>query len=283
METLFSRTLIQLRKEAGFPTAYRFYHSNGGKNVFKLSYRGYMLIETGRNLPVPERLGVFIWALRLVAKSEKANMFVNAWLRTMMGEENFREYIEPLMKARPDGPELSPMQKAMKKDRVAKTHYLTLEQIAVIHADPRNYLCFIALSGDTAAWSVKDLAGRLALEEAAAAKALKALAGGGLVKEVRKGVYKCPFSAAFLEYPQLNTVPEEIRRKMRENNERLAAEGQKVYLRKMVLRADALDFRNFFPIMDLNVTTADSYAVTEKTDHSALFMVEGAVTKLRDF
>ena len=35
--------------------------------------------------------------------------------------------------------------------------------------------------------------------------------------------------------------------------------------------------------MGVNISTAQTYAVTEKTEKSALFMVEGKITKLRDF
>jgi hypothetical protein len=35
--------------------------------------------------------------------------------------------------------------------------------------------------------------------------------------------------------------------------------------------------------MDVNLLAAGTYSVEKKTEHSALFMVEGKVTKLRDF
>src|ERR1035437_7473881 len=134
METIFSKLLIQLRKKAGFPTAYQFYHSNGGKGVFKISYRGYLMIESGKNLPIAGRLGIFIWALRLIYKSAEANALVAAWLKTMAGEETFRDFIEPLLAAGPGRPGLSPMQKAMEKSIAAKKYFFTLEQVKGIYA-----------------------------------------------------------------------------------------------------------------------------------------------------
>ena len=68
--------LVQLSKEAGFPTAYRFYHDNGGAAGLKISYRNYLLIEQGKKLPALGRLVTFTWALRLISKTPTANALV---------------------------------------------------------------------------------------------------------------------------------------------------------------------------------------------------------------
>lgn len=283
METIFSKTLTQLRKNAGFPTAYRFYHDNGGRPVLKISYRKYLLIEQGSSLPVLERLGIFLFALRIVNKSAEANELVTAWLKTMAGEENFREIIGPLLTARPDTPGYSPMQKAMKKALDMKKYYLTPEQIGVMFANRDNYLCYLALSNDTGAWSRKDLAARLGLPGARAGAALKALAGAKIVKRVKKDVYKCPLAGAMVEYPHLTTLEPGLLKKVRGYDDDLVAAGQPVWMRSGIIRADEIVFRSFFPVMGINLSTAQTYAVTEKTEKSALFMVEGKITKLRDF
>ncbi len=49
------------------------------------------------------------------------------------------------------------------------------------------------------------------------------------------------------------------------------------------MRADARDFAAFFPLMSLNLSTAQTYSITEKTEHSAMFAVEGRIVKLKDF
>lgn len=283
METIFSKMLVRLRKEAGFPTAYRFYHDNGGADVLKISYRKYLLIEQGKSLPVLDRFSIFLYALRVVHKSAQANELIAAWLRTLAGEENYREIIEPLLAAKQGGAGFSPMQKAMKKALDMKKYYLTLEQLESIFATKDNYLCYLALSNDTGAWTKKEFALRLKLTEGEAEKALKALAGAKILKEAKKGVYKCPLAEAMVEFPHLTTVRPELLAKLRKYQEELIAAGAPVWIRKGVVRADELAFRDFFPLMNINLTTAQTYAVTEKTDKSALFMVEGRITKLRDF
>lgn len=283
METIFSKLLVRLRKEAGFPTAYRFYHDNGGKNILKISYRKYLSIEQGKILPVLDRFSIFLYALRVVHKSAQANELIAAWLRTLAGEENYREIIEPLLAPKQGGAGFSPMQKAMKKALDMKKYYLTPEQIEVIFATRDNYLCYLALSNDTGAWTKKEFAGRLKMTEAEAGKALKDLAGAKILKEAKKGVYKCPLADAMVEFPHLTTVRAELLAKLRGYQEELLAAGAPVWIRKGVIRADEIVFRDFFPVMNVNITTAQTYAVTEKTDKSALFMVEGRITKLRDF
>lgn len=283
MGTIFSKMLVRLRKNAGCATAYRFYHDTGGKAGLKMSYRNYLLIEQGRKLPMFEKLGTFIWALRLIGKCAEANAFVSAWLQTMAGAENFKALIEPLLAAKPDRPGLSPMQQAMKKSIASGNYYLTLEQTKVIYANHDNYLCNLAISNDTGAWAKKELAARLKLTEARTEKALRALAGVKLAKEVKKGVYKCPADSMQREHPHLDSLPPELRKKMSDYDRQLEATGQGLFVCQTIIRADESDFRNFLPIMEVDIATSLTYSITEKTERSALFMVEGKITKLRDF
>ena len=283
METVFSKLLIQLRKKAGFSTAYGFYHDNGGKGVFKISYRGYLMIERGKNLPIAGRLGIFIWALRLISKSAEANALLAAWLRTMTGEETFRDLIEPLMAVKSDKPGLTPMQKAMEKSIAEKKYFFTVEQVKGIYATYDSYQCYLALTNDTGSWTKKEVATRLMMTEAAADKALRTLAGVKLLKEIKKGVYKCPIVGMMKEYPNTLGLPPDLREKVQAYDDKLAANGTLPFLYRSILRADEPDFRNFFPIMGADINTASTYAIHEKTEKSALFMVEGRVIKLRDF
>lgn len=283
METIFSKKLVQLRKAAGFPTAYRFYHDNGGRGVLKISYRKYLLIEQGKSLPALERLNVFLFALRIVNKSAAANELVAAWLKTLAGEDSYAELIEPLVSRTQGAQGYSPMQEAMSKALSDKKYYLTPAQVAVIAASKANHLCFTALSNDTGSWTVKDLSGLFGVPARELAAALKALCGAKLLKEVRKNVYKCPFAGAMLEYPHLATLDPALMKRLGERSSLLTAEGAPVWMSRGIIRADEVALRSFFPIMGLNIQTAQTYAITEKTDRSALFMVEGRITKLKKF
>lgn len=283
METIFSKKLVQLRKDAGFPTAYRFYHDNGGKGMLKISYRKYLLIEQGKSLPSIDRLNIFLFALRIVNKSAEANDFVAAWLKTLVGEENYGSLIEPLISPKPGTPGYSPMQEAMKKALSDKKYYLDPGQVEVIAASKNNYLCFTAVSNDSGAWSREDFSARIGVPLKDVSKSLKELASAKLVKEIKKGVYKCPFAGAMLEYPHMATLDPSLMKKMNDHDAKLVAEGAPVWTNSGIIRADEVALRSFFPIMGLNICTAQTYAITEKTDRSALFMIEGRITKLRKF
>ncbi len=283
MTTPFSKLLVQLRKEAGFPTAYRFYHDNGGNGVLKISYRNYLMIEQGRSLPGLERLGTFLWALHLFLKSAEANTFVSAWLETMAGPEHFKELFKPLLAAKQGAQGLSPMQNAMKKAMTNTKIHLSMAQMEAIFANQDNHLCFHAITNDTGAWPKKEFAARLQLTEAAAEKALKALARVKIVKEVKKGVYKSPMAGALLQYPRRELLPQEFCARMQEYGDELAATGKRVLQCRTMVRADGAEFNNFYPVMQVNNDTAATYAIEEKTDRSALYLVEGKITKIRDF
>jgi len=283
MTTIFSEMLIQLRKDAGFSSAYQFYHANDGKNVLKMTYRNYLLIEQGEALPPIEKLGVLIWSLRIPHGSAEANAFVYAWLRSMAGEENFKTLLEPITTVKPDSMGSSPLQNAMKKSLDKTRYYLTLEQVKAIHSSDDNYLCFLAISSDKGVWKVKEFADRLKLPEAAAKKALKTLAGLKLVKEIKKDVYKCSLADALLTYPNMNTLPPDFGKKLRACNRKLLETGQEIYPHSIIVRANDNDFRSYIQILGTSLSTAATYAVTEKSDKTALFMVDAKISKLRDF
>jgi len=97
MGTIFSDTLVKLRQEAGFPTAYRFFHDNGGDKVLGMCYRKYLMMEQGRNLPVLGRLERLIVGLHMPFGTPAARELTLAWLKTMAGEESYAGLLEPLM------------------------------------------------------------------------------------------------------------------------------------------------------------------------------------------
>ncbi len=283
MATPFSKMLLDLRIAAGFPTAYRFYHSSGGRNILGLSYRAYLLIESGKNLPAPERLKTFMGALRLISKGGEANAFVTAWLQSMMGADNFRELIIPLLANLQQDSALSPMQKAMKKSIIEKTFQITVQQVEVIHASLHNYLCFLAMTHDTGAWKPKELAKCLKMPEAAALTALKALTAAKLMKLATNGSYKSDLTGLFKTYPHQDLMSPELRKKVADHDSALASAGEELYPRNLILRADESELRNFFPMMDVNLDAAGTYAINKKSEKSALFMIQGKVTKIRNF
>jgi len=283
MATIFSETLKRLRKGSGFQTAYRFYHGNGGAAVLNISYRKYLAIEQGKILPVFGRLGELICALRAAPKDPAGEELICAWLKTMTGEKAYREILEPMLAGKAANSHIPPMNTAMKHVLAGKKYFISPRQMEAISVSRGTYICFLALSSDSGAWTAKNLAPIAGLTPAACEKALEALTAVKVLKKTKPGHYKCPLADKMVEFPQKTAELEAMRNKLLKYQEELIAAGANAYMRRGIMRADADELHNLFPLMRLGMSTALSYAITEKTKKSGLYSVECHIVRLRDF
>lgn len=281
MKTLFSESLVKLRKEAGFPTAYRFYHDNAGKPVLKFSYRTYLLFEQGEALPPPEALARISVALKLIPKSPPAGQLASAWLRTMTGEEAYTSLFEPFISLKTEALGLSPMHKAMGK--FVKKTPISVDQAVLILSTPEHYRAFLTLANDAGTWSAETLAETAGLKAAAAGVILAAFARKGLARKVKQGLYAFNNEGLILEFPRAEIMPRGLNDKMRGYQAEMLAGGSLAWRRLNVLRADARELAAFFPVLSLSMSAATGYSVEEKTKDSAMFAIESRVVKLFDF
>jgi len=282
MGTIFSAALTRSRKEAGFATAYRFYHDNGGKPVLKISYRMYLMMEQGKRLPAFENLAMIIYALRLVPGSHSATLIILSFLKTLLGESGFTHLLEPLLKPLPGNPISSPLHKVISRSLTQAKYHITPKQLGVIAKDKYTYHCWLAMSNDDDKWTAEALAARINRPEPGVRSAFKDLTAAGLLKRAPDGTYKCPMAGAMVEFPHGNTVLETQQRLQALSSE-LADSGKLVYLRKGTFRASHTELTNFFPLMSLNISAAHTYAITKKAEKSALFEIEGRIVKICDF
>ncbi|MCX5792578.1 MAG: hypothetical protein NTY45_10275 [Elusimicrobia bacterium] len=284
MATIFSDVLTQLRKDSGFATAYSFYHANGGAPVLKVSYRKYLMMEQGKILPVFDRLRRLSFALRLPAKSTQYNCLIIAWLRTMAGEDNYRDVLEPVISPKAEEKAGSPLHSALKKSLAGNKYFMTPAQLAAVASSFDTYICFVAMSAETGVYTVDELGKSLGLKKAAAIKAVKTLAGAKIIKEEKKGACLCPMAAySSIEAPSLQLIAPELRLKLMQYERQLSASGNTEWSGGCILRADSAVFRGYMPLLQMSVDAATTYGITHKTDKSALYMVEGQITRLRNF
>ncbi|MCX5785886.1 MAG: hypothetical protein NTX59_09365 [Elusimicrobia bacterium] len=284
MATIFSDVLTQLRKDNGFSTAYSFYHDNGGAPVLMVSYRKYLLMEQGKILPVIDRLRRLFFALRLHPQSPQANSLVVAWLKTMAGEDNYRDILEPIVSSKAEVKGVSPLHTALKKSMADNKYFMSPDQLAVVVSSFDTYLCYLAMSSETGVCTVDALAKSLSINKTAVTKAVKSLAGAKILKEVKKGAYKCPLSSySSVDFPHMDLMAADVRGKLKEYMRQLAASGNTEWFSACTIRADAAVFKGYIPLLQMSVHAAKTYEISQKTNKSALFMVEGRVTKLRDF
>lgn len=283
MTTIFSETLKRLRKEAGFPTAYRFYHGNGGAPAIKMTYRRYLSAEQGESLPSFAKLHPIITALRIPYNCREANELLSAWLRTMAGDEDYGRLLAPMLAEKPSGAKRTPLHGAMERELAKSRYHISPAQLAVIADNRDNYVCFLALSNDTGAWTARDLAPFVKLGEAACGRALEALAKRKLLTPGKNRTYRCPLAGKMLEYPPREDKLDVHLGKLIEYQMELIENGTNTWARRGIIRADAHSLCSYFPLLNINISAAFSYAINEKTNHSALYAVESRVVKLRDF
>lgn len=283
MPNLFSKTLVKLRKGAAFPTAYQFYHHSGGRDVLKLSFRKYLMIEKGINIPRPERLPLFLVLLRIPTGTAKAKELMTAYFKTSCGEDFFDSMIAPFISTKPESMSSSPMQETLKRALSDRIYNITPKQMEVIAKSPQTYWCFNVLANDTGSWDKKKLAELLKMSPVNIGKALKRLAKVGIVKEIKKGVFKSPLAGKTHRWPLRRNLHPGIMRNIDKYREDMKSRGQLEYFCRNQLRVDELDFKTFLPFMANNVTACNAYSIKEKTEHSAFFLIESTVTKLFPF
>ncbi|HBB66757.1 MAG TPA: hypothetical protein DCZ93_05555 [Elusimicrobia bacterium] len=279
--TLFSEMLKKYRREAGFISAYSYYHDNGGKTVFRFSYRMYLLIEQGKILPPHGSIPVLLHTLRLLYGTHSAIKLTLAWIRVRFGEEIYKQLLEPLLKEIQPPSISSPLHRVIHKSLSGEKVYISPEQLEVMAKNKSHYLCWLTISKDTGKWTAQQLAKEIKVNAAAAASALKDLAKVKLIKETSPGKYKCHLTGAMLEIPRPNVST--TARKLRQMRESLIAEGEELYSRRGLIRADTDEFMNFLPLMALNLSAAHAYGITKRTAKSAIFGVEIRAVKIRDF
>lgn len=283
MGTIFSDTLVRLRKEAGFPTAYRFYYDCGGEPALKVSYRKYLLMEQGKILPVIGRLQRLSQQLRILPGAPSANELTVAWLKTMAGEEVYSDILEPLISFKLGEGALPPADKALRRALAEKKYTMTPDQFAATLASFETYKCSMAMESDTGVWSAADIAKALRLKPGVALRSLKELVKAGLAKEVKKGFFRSVVAGKMVQCPDLAGINPELRLKQKDYFKRLETDGSLEYASTGVLRADRLALRGYFPLMCANVEASSAYAITEKTERSAFYYVVGKVVRLWDF
>ncbi|OGR41180.1 MAG: hypothetical protein A2X35_07235 [Elusimicrobia bacterium GWA2_61_42] len=282
MATVFSETLLRLRKEAGYATAYRFFHDNGGAPVFKVSYRNYLMMEQGRNLPVLGRLEKIIVGLHMPFGTPAARELTLAWLKTMAGEESYTGLLEPLLNGAAPARSVSPAEAALGRTLAEKKYHITMKQVIATVSSFETYKCFFVIETDTGVWTAEDMARALGIKKAAAGRALKAFLKAGLLKAEGKG-YRCKIAGRLVEYPAAPAIPKAVIDRLREYRGKLEREGSQEFSVSGMVRADADALRGFYPMLKSSVEASYAFATTSKTKKSAGFFISARVHRLWDF
>lgn len=281
--SLFSDTLARLRKKCGFKSAYSFYHDNGGRKAFGLSYPAYTMAEQGKHLPAFERLPAVIRALRLMPASAEGVALTLAWLKTAHGADTFRDVIAPVLKQDYAQPrDQSPLVSMLRKHVTGRTVYATPEQLEAIVASRENFLCSMALSSDSGAWSAREVAREVRIPPKAAAESLQSLAAAGILKRLKPGVYTGLWADATVQLPW-GTIKEEVFRKLAAYESALRKDGTTLFERRLIMRMDPDELHDLYLLISTYLSSAKICSADKSARDSSWISLEGRVIKLRDF
>jgi len=283
MATVFSETLVRLRKEAGYDTAYRFYHDNGGAQFFKVSYRNYLMMEQGRNLPVLGRLQKILMGLHMVLGTPPALELTRAWLKTMAGEEDYADLLEPLLTRGAPAVAANPAEEALRRTLAGQKFHITVDQLLATVASYEAYKCFFMSETDSGIWTAESMAKAGGMKKSAAERALKDFLKAGLVKSEGRGGYRSKMAGLLVEYPDGPAIPRAVLDKIREYHSRMDKEGNLAFYSSGLFRADADALRGFYPMLKSTIEATHAFSTAEKTKKSAGFFVTARVQRLWDF
>ncbi|MCM2267125.1 MAG: hypothetical protein NDI60_05045 [Elusimicrobiales bacterium] len=283
MATIFSETLTRLRKEAGYATAYRFFHDNGGAPVLKVSYRNYLMMEQGRNLPVLGRLERILVGLHMPLATPAARELTLAWLKTMAGQEAFTDLVEPLLAHGAQAAASSPAEEALRRTLAGQKYHITMEQILATITSFEAYKCFFMVETDAGSWTPESMAKAAGMKKAVAQRVLKDFLKVGLVKAEGKGAYRSKLAGMLVEYPDGPAMPREVLAKLKQYHARLEKESPMEFAVTGMVRADSDAMRGYFPMMKSTVEASYAFSTTKKTKKSAGFFVVSRVLRLWNF
>lgn len=285
MATPFARIFARLRRQAGFETAYQFYHKNGGRRAFGCSFQNYLRIESGANLPVPKRLPELCLHLRLPLRGADMRELVRAYLQTWAGSEELaRWFIAPFERDERPAAALGPAAQALSRVVREGARPLTLVQYKAVMSSAEAYWCCRVLVNERKGQTSAGLARILGLSEPRIRKGLEALRRCGLARRRRDGGYESPYAGRFLTFPDTALLPPRLKAAaLRYTEDMVRRKGTVVDVRHCGVRADAAAMQGFLPHLREAMRGLNAYAVFEKTERSALFIVESKVLKLFDF
>lgn len=279
----FSAALSFLRREAGYPTAYRFYHRNGGRRHFGFTYVHYLRLEKGAKAPRAEYFGAILKALRLAPVQEGAKALFRAYLRDLLGsEEAFELIVGGVAKA----PEVAPTVAEGGYERLRREHtvHMSPAMFEAVARDRVSYWTSELLLNDGGSWSAKDIRARLDCSESEAASALKNLKKAKLLRETSPGRYKTRQPGKFWTFPGRTSGMEPLLDRVRGYWEDMAKRESGHFGERLELvRASAATMRQYMSALHRAVDEANLAAVHGPGHDTALFLIEGRVRRLLPF
>ncbi len=232
------------RKKRGFPTAYGFFHKNGGKGHFGFSYLHYLLIERGLRLPSVQSLRAILEVIaREATHSDDRNSILTLYLKALTGGDPI---FDPVLTSRPSSsaPSAIPslreethLQDAAESDtdrlvRLAATTHkgaiprMSKEQVEAVLSSPACFWIFQWLLQTGLKLDLAALAENLSLKAPEVLAAATRLEQTALVRRLKDGRYESPAFQTDLFEPMALLTPERKTWINSQINARVRAQGE---------------------------------------------------------
>ena len=275
----FAANLIRARAAAGFDTAYKFYHRNGGRKHFAFTFVHYLRVEKGAAVPAPEGLERILLALRLLPTQAEARELLIGYLRASLGGGRCADYVLGPLFSNQAPPAGAP--DAMTWMKANSSVHLSPEEFTAMASSEAAYWCAEALCSDGGAWTPGELAEKLQLDPKAAAKALEALKKAGLALKTAAGKYKCRHQGKFFTYPgrlegmgaQLATI----------NGYLEKAGGPDFFERLELVRAEEGAMSNFRLHLAQAMDSANAYASHSAGRDTGFYLIKLRMRRVKSF
>lgn len=178
----FGGVLSRIRREQGYASAHQFFKSVGGSKTLGLAFMSYWDMERGRKLPKSWRLKAIISALGLEQRSPKAQELVRAYFKALSGSDELVQILAAPAAAGADLPSRELAEAAIHQAIAQRAVNFTIDQWKLRASSQATNICQNFLV-NTEGWvTVRELSDATKFKPEAIKKALRALAGGGLIE-----------------------------------------------------------------------------------------------------
>lgn len=278
----FAESLIKARAAAGFETAYKFYHRNGGKQHFPFTFVHYTRIEKGASLPRPEWIEPVFVALRLLPTQAGARNMLRSFISDLLGgEKNARYILAPLLAVSgPEAEAFDPMQLL----KAAHSVHLSPDEFAVMTGSEAAYWCAEALFNEAGAFTPVELAEKTGLGAGETRVALKALDKAGLAVKAGKGKYRCRHEGKFFTYPGRLEGMGSLLDKARAYWETAAKKEGRIFFERLgLIRTTESAISGYRLNLAQAVDAANACIVNRSGPDTGFFLIEARIRKIKRF
>jgi DNA-binding transcriptional ArsR family regulator len=280
----FAAALAAARAAAGFPTAYKFYHNNGGRRHFPFTYAYYARFERGAALPRPGWLAAILTAMRVAIGEDGHRTLMRAYLVDLLGgEETYHLVMGPITPSESAGP--VPLgREALRWMKAHHAVHLTPGQFRAVASDETAYWCSEALLNDSGAWDAEELAKVLDLPRKAVSAALQRLKSAGLAVAAPGGKVRGRWAGKLYTFPGRLSGMDGSLRRVKGYWERMERRrGAPFAERVELVRAGADGMRRYWRELGETLDGANAHGVHRPVPDSGLFVIEARVRRLTPF